>query len=222
MFLIKKTLSSWNHLNPNQALIKTFHRFISETCSVIRSFLQRSLIGHVQIKRCRFKRLIWPLNETLNDLKVEKNRPAHTKSKISLIKMWFWPDGGNKNNHRKFEGSSRKYKQQPEKAQTSEKTKRWNRSFSSPTPSPLSLLTTRFILKGWTRSCGGLQGGGGGRWCGEGEVGSAAKLKWNQPRAQHADTPTHYRAAGTSRQLNYRSPRGPRTRWSWVKIFNNY
>lgn len=28
-FLNKKdlTLSSWNHLNPNQALIKTFHRF---------------------------------------------------------------------------------------------------------------------------------------------------------------------------------------------------
>lgn len=44
-----------------------------------------------------------------------------------------------------------------------------------------------------------------------GGVGSAAKLKQNQPRAQHADTPTYYRAAGTSRQLNYRSPRGPRT-----------
>lgn len=27
LFLIQKTLSSWNHLNPNQALIKTFHRF---------------------------------------------------------------------------------------------------------------------------------------------------------------------------------------------------
>lgn len=111
----------------------------------------------------------------------------------------------NKNNHRKFEGSSRKYKQQPKKAQTSEKTKRWKSN-------AVSWACWRLALfwKGELEAVV-VYREGGGRWCGEGEVGSAAKLKQNQPRAQHADTPTYYRAAGTSRQLNYRSPRGPST-----------
>lgn len=63
----------------------------------------------------------------------------------------------------------------------------------------LSLLTTRFILKGWTRSCGGLQGGGGGRWCEEGEVGGGVgRGRWGlQPNlnetSRERNTPTHQR-----------------------------